>query len=77
MTCGNCRYFDGISCRRYAPRPRILTQPRREADEETIWPLVNEEGWCGEYEPRTDDQLTENEKFERSLNPTWDDNAAA
>ena len=45
--CKHCRYGDQIDdavrCRRYAPRPGLARQE---------WPIVWEDDWCGEFEPK-------------------------
>jgi len=51
-TCETCKWCHETKanawwqCRRYAPRPmENLTDD---------WPFVNKDGWCGEYEPKSD-----------------------
>lgn len=46
--CANCAYWadlgDGIGqCRRYAPRPRSITDT-------VVWPITEEHDYCGEFE---------------------------
>jgi len=47
--CRNCRFFSGLECRRYAPRPtmRQLSEFRRM---EVNWTEVGKDGWCGEWQ---------------------------
>ena len=55
-SCTNCRFYRKPRpewfghCRRHTPWPRITN----EAGEDPwvgLWPLVQEDWWCGEYEP--------------------------
>lgn len=48
MHCGDCRFwFESDSqCRRNAPMPI-----RNGGERETMWPTVQAEDWCGEYQP--------------------------
>jgi len=49
-TCDCCKFWDRLSeeesgwCRRYAPRPNDGTEVQ-------LWPIVNPDDWCGEFNP--------------------------
>ena len=44
--CENCRYRVGCECRRHAP------QPSNKEDRLASWPVVANDGWCGEWVQR-------------------------
>jgi len=51
-SCKKCRHFHQFTnyesghCRRYPP---VVLDTKEEGLESTVWPVVNEEHWCGEY----------------------------
>lgn len=57
--CASCRFsayhqgFNGLHCRRYPPQvllePENAVQPAREIG---LWPPVEPEHWCGEFQPK-------------------------
>lgn len=56
--CGNCRFFDASwgekergYCQRYAPRP--ILECNQTHDPILIWPPVESDEWCGEWQART------------------------
>lgn len=51
--CGNCRFYGEHECHRYAPRPKMFGEfnsPGTGEDEITVWPTLDEDDWCGEWE---------------------------
>ena len=47
--CGNCKHFEpGNQCRRRAPKVFMCDAPENWYYE-TMFPLVTENDWCGEY----------------------------
>jgi hypothetical protein len=59
-SCGNCRFFRQAACHRspplghafIVPQQDALGQPRFEPQTISYWPLVKQNQWCGEWEPR-------------------------
>lgn len=54
--CSECKFFEpkvGLGqCRKYSPMPILYDDSRNDAPEHVIvWPSVNEDDWCGEFEP--------------------------
>lgn len=47
LTCQDCRFYRGGTCRRYAPRP---THGQTVAHPDSFWPPVGYGDWCGEFE---------------------------
>jgi hypothetical protein len=59
--CADCVFWAGIKdpvpaigyspgqCRRYAPKPRV-TSVEPEDDPFVLWPMVEPDYWCGEFE---------------------------
>lgn len=64
-TCSSCRYFmptqpgslQGTGyCRRYPPMPMVTSRPDKNGtvNYQTIFPLMQAHGWCGEFKARMD-----------------------
>jgi hypothetical protein len=53
--CGNCVAWYESECRRYAPKPSMWLQMRRETDDDPLgvhrstWPETNESDYCMEW----------------------------
>ena len=57
--CEFCLYWDKFhegdggealgECRRYAPRPKITSEPEIEGKENVEWPITRENEFCGEF----------------------------
>lgn len=49
LCCSKCKWFDRFNshgyCHRYAPRPL-----NHERGDEWSYPVVTEDGWCGDFE---------------------------
>jgi len=59
-TCRHCRFFDDYEttgvCRRYAPRPRLVTEDESvDKVDFALWPAVQASDFCGEWETDTSD----------------------
>lgn len=57
--CGTCRFSrEGpcdLECHRHAPQPRSEWVPDGKAEigqEVTIWPAVDDDDWCGEWQSK-------------------------
>lgn len=59
-TCGNCRFFRQAACHRNPPVGHAFIVPQQDAlgraqfEPQTIsyWPMVKQNQWCGEWQPR-------------------------
>lgn len=54
--CSNCKFSsDELQCRRYAPRPIMASvsdddSPQNSLPPIALWPLVEFDDWCGEWQ---------------------------
>ena len=73
MKCEDCKYVSydeatGIfDCHHYAPRP-VAELPREGCPmgsdfTRTLWPIVNPEDWCGEFEAKEETTLLQPEQY--------------
>lgn len=51
-SCGNCRFYMDRECHRHAPRPKMNAEIvyGEESGVETVWPVLSDGDWCGEWE---------------------------
>lgn len=59
QNCGNCRFWrEGAECRKYAPKVIATTTVDPHfghiLEEVTVFPMVNVDCWCGQWEPKTE-----------------------
>ena len=56
MNCGTCVFLfksddqEGGECRRYPPIPVVEVQAGSSDGWTIVWPDMNDDEWCGEYE---------------------------
>ena len=48
-SCKNCVYQYHGHCHRFPPANGIYLDPRAGLQPWSMWPLVQEQGWCGEH----------------------------
>jgi len=68
--CCDCLFYEpedaySGTCRRYAPRPSNLELAEDEAVPlpTAVWPFVQSDDWCGEFEQAPEERLLRNKKF--------------
>lgn len=61
MKCKECKWYDSGVCHRHSPAVIAVSDenPYRvdgRLVESTTWPTVHENDWCGEHEPREEQE---------------------
>ncbi len=59
-SCGSCVFFRPCLCRRHPPKAEGFTYQYSDGSTQdsvrTIWPEVGFNDWCGEYQPKVEQE---------------------